>query len=163
MANQFKLSALVQNINDGRGTNRKVAHRVPAFDKAISGYASCVLELTGTGSHTLVNDATNFNFDAGTLLLDPITGSAIEITDNVIYGWAIVVDRAASGTAPTGHVRITNGGFCGWISDGHWKMTEDSVFIFHNPAASATTDGTGLTIDLSNGTGYKVSLLAWCK
>lgn len=163
MANQFRISALIQNINDGRGTNRKVAHRVPAFDKAISGYASCVLELTGTGSHTLVNDATNFNYNAGTLLRDPITGDPIEITDNVIYGWAIVVDRAAIATAPTGHVRITNSGFCGWITDGHFKLMEDSIFAFHNPFSPATSDSTGLTIDLTNGTGYKVSVLVWCK
>lgn len=163
MANIFKISTLVQNINDGRVTNRRVVHKVPGFDRSISGYASCVLELTGTGSHTLVNDATNFNYNAGTILTDPITGAAIEITDNIIYGWAIVCDRAATATAPTGHVRITNSGFCGWITDGHFKLTEDSVFVFHNPAAPVTTDSTGLTIDLSNGTGYKVSLLVWCK
>jgi hypothetical protein len=49
------------------------------------------------------------------------------------------------------------------VSDGHWKMMEDSVFVFHNPAAPVTTDSTGLTIDLANGTGYKVSLLVYCK
>ena len=163
MANIFKISTLVQNINDGRGTNRKVEHRVPAFDRSIGGYASVVLELTGTGSHTLVNDATNFNYNAGMILVDPITGQPVEITDNVIYGWAIVVDRAAAGTAPTGHVRISNNGFCGWILDGHFKMMEDSVFVFHNPASPITSDSTGLTIDLANGTGYKGSLLVWCK
>lgn len=163
MANQFKISALVQNIVDGRGTNRKVPHKVPTFDKAITGYQSCVLELTGTGVHTLSNDAQSFSIDASDLFDDPITGQSLEIADNIIYGWAIVCDRAATATAPTGHVRITNSGFCGWLTDGHFKMTEDSVFIFHNPSAPATSDGTGLTIDLSNGTGYKVSLLAWCK
>jgi hypothetical protein len=163
MANTFKISTLVQNINEGRGTNPNVQHSVPQFTKMISGYASCVLELTGTGSHTLINDATNFNYNAGTTLNDPITGAPIEITDNIVYGMAIVCARAAAGTATTGHVRVTNSGFCAWMTDGHMKMGEDSVFIFHNPASGATSDATGLTIDLSNGTGFVVSVFVWCK
>jgi hypothetical protein len=162
MANTFKLSALLQNVWDSSETLRPVKHKVPAFDLVLSGKGSVVLELTGTGSHTLVNDATNFNYNAGTLLKGP-DGVTVEITDNQIIGFALVVDRAVAATAPTGHVRVTNGGFCGWLSDGHWKMSEDSIFLFFDNAAPATSDSVGLTIDLSNGTGYRVSLLALCK
>jgi len=162
MANTFKLSALLQNVWPATTSRRAVKHKVPAFDLALSDKSSVALELTGTGTHTLVNDATNFNLDAGTILDDP-DGTAVEITDNQIIGFAIVVDRAAAATAPTGHVRVTNAGFCGWLSDGHWKMSEDSIFMFFDNNASVTSDGVGLTIDLSNGTGYRVSLLALCK
>lgn len=164
MANTLKIQTLVQNTWAATSTKKAVRHGTPFFSATLSGKESVVLELTGTGSHTLVNDGTNFNYNAGTLLTSPINdGDVVEITDNIIYGFALVVKRAVAATAPTGHVRVTNGGFCGWISNGHWKMGEDSVFVFHNPSSPVTSDSTGLTIDLSNGTGFKVSLVAYCK
>lgn len=162
MANTFKLSTLLQNVWDSRSTLRPVKHKIPAFDLVLSDKGSVVLELTGTGSHTLINDASTFNYNTGTILKGP-DGATVAITDNQIIGFALVIDRAATATAPTGHVRVTNGGFCGWLSDGHWKMYEDSIFLFFDNAAPVTSDGVGLTIDLSSGTGYRVSLLALCK
>ncbi len=162
MANLLKLSALIQNNWEARSTQKPVHHKLPPFALSLEGKGSVVLELTGTGTHTLSNDASNFNFDAGTLLRGP-DNVAVEITDNQIIGFAIVVDREVSATAPTGHVRITNGGFCGWLTDGHFKMTEDSIFMFFDNGAPITSDSVGLTIDLANGTGYRVSLIAVCK
>lgn len=162
MPNTFKISTLIQNTNAGRGTNQNVDHKVPSFNKTISGYKSAVAEFTGTSTHTIVNDATNISIN-GNLFPNPITGDAVEATDNIIYGYSIVVSRAVAATAPTGHVRISSDGMCGWLTNGHWKMTEDSNFIWHNPAASATSDGTGISIDMSYGTGYKVSVCIWSK
>lgn len=162
MANQLKLSLVLQNLWQANDQRRAVKHKLPELNLSLSGKDSVVLELTGTGSHTLANDASNFNFDAGTLLDDP-DGNTVEITDMQIIGFALYVDREVAATAPTGHVRVTNGGFCGWISDGHWKMYEDSVFLFLDNSAPVTSDSVGLTIDLSNSTGMRVSLIALCK
>ena len=162
MANLLKLSLVLQNLHPARNTRKAVKHRIPEIATTLSGKSSVVLELTGTGSHTLVNDATNFNYNAGTLINDP-DGVPVEITDNQVIGFAIYVDRAASATAPTGEVRVNNEGFCGWLLDGALKMHEGAIFLFHNNSAPITSDGVGLTIDLSHGTGYKVSLIAYCK
>lgn len=162
MANQLKLSLVLQNLYQANDQRRPVKHGLPELNLSLSGKDSVVLELTGTGVHTLVNDATNFNYNAGTILKDP-DGASVEITDNQVIGFALYVDRAVAATAPTGHVRVTNAGFCGWMSDGYWKMYEDAVFLFLDNATPVTSDGLGLTIDLSNSTGMRVSLIALCK
>ncbi len=160
MANTFTLTANIQNRYDGNPGMLNVTHKLPEFRATLSAKESVVLELTGTGSHTLVNDSTNWNYNSGTTLKDPF-GNVIEIGSNQALSFAIYVGRAATDTAPTGHVRITNTGALGWLTDGHIKLMENAYFVCHNPSGSVTSDGTGLTIDLSNGTGYKVSLIAY--
>ena len=162
MDNQFKLSAQIQNIYSGNSVSPKVKHNLPDFSSALTGKDSVVLTLTGTGTHTLVNDGTNFNYNAGTLLTHPITGAVIEIASNQVLGFGIYVTRAASGTAPTGNVLLGNTGFCGWATDGDITLKENSFFLCHNPSGPATTDSTGLTISLSGTTGYKVLVIAYC-
>jgi hypothetical protein len=159
MANVFKLSALIQNTYEGNTGTPKVTHKLPAFSAELSAKESVVLELTGTGVHTLVNDATNWNYN-GSILNNPF-GEVIEIGSNQILGFALYVTRAATATAPTGHVRLENGGVLGWLTDGHAHLYENALFICHNPSGPTTSDSTGLTIDLSAGTGYKVSVIAY--
>lgn len=163
MANILKLSALIQNTWDRNTVRGPVRHKIPEINAVLEGKNSVVLEITGTSSHTLVNDATNFNYDAGTILTYPGTNTSVEIVDNIIYGFAVVVTRAAAATAPTGYVSVANSGFGGWVTSTAARLHEDAFWIFHSPSAVATTDSTGLTINMSTGTGYKVSLICWCK
>ena len=159
MANVFNLTALIQNKYDGNSGTPVVTHKLPEFRAVLSAKESVVLELTGTGVHTLVNDATNWSYN-GSLRSDPF-GNTIEITGNQILGFAVYVARAATATAPTGHVKLSNSGALGWISDGDIHLYENAFFVCHNPDGPVTSDGTGLTIDLSAGTGYKVSVIAY--
>lgn len=167
MANRLKISSLVQNAWAGTGTKPRATQKLPAYAVDLEGKESLSVTFTGTSSHALNNDAGSLFGDAGSITYYtpfgvPITMEADGGTGAAtIIGFAIHVDRAAAGTAPTGHVRFTNTGFCGWSSSSYMTLKEDSYFLFHNLGGATTADASTVTINMANGTGYRVNFIVW--
>lgn len=159
MANSFKLNVGVQNIYEGTNARRSVKHKLPEISTSLSGKKSAVLSLTGTGaSNTLYVTGGVLASSAGDPL-NPITGAASSLTANIILGFAVYVTRAVAATAPTGWVEVTNSGMCG--ATGTFILHENALIMHHDPSSGATSNTTGLTFDLSTGTGYRVDVIAY--
>jgi hypothetical protein len=167
MANILKVSALLQGIWEGYGTFRNAKVRIPEFSSTLTGKQALSVSFTGTGSHTIHNDAGDIYGDAGTITYkDPFNRFGHTMASSgggsgAMLGFAIHVERAAAATAPTGVVRFTNTGWGGWSSSSYISLEENAYMLFHNPDGPESADASTFTINLANGTGYRVNFIVY--
>ncbi len=167
MANRLKISSIIQNAWTGTGSNPRIKHRLPDFGVNLEGKNSLAVTFTGTGTHSINTDAGSVLGDAGSIVYRDPYGTALAMEADggtgagSLIGFAIHVARAATATAPTGHVRFTNSGFGGWSSSSYMTLKEDSLMVFHSLDGATTADASDVTINLANGTGYRVNFLMW--
>ena len=167
MANTLKISSLIQNIWEGRTNFPNAKVRIPDFNTTLSGKQALSVSFTGTDSHAFNNDAGTLYGDSGSIVYrDPFNINTHEMASAgggsaAVLGFAIHVERAAAATAPTGHVRFTNTGFGGWSSSSYMTLTENAYILFHNPGGPETADSSTFTINMANGTGYRVNFIIY--
>jgi hypothetical protein len=159
MAATHRIALTCANIFTGSEVVTNARHVLPRVDLVYTGdYISAVKEITGTGSHTFSNDATNLS-DGVDFFEDPLTQLAFNFDNTETVG--IVVGRENPSTAPTGTVTFTSAGFGGLGTPGDTsvvELKENAVFLLHNPDLNST-DTHYIIVDLTGTTGYKVSVL----
>lgn len=158
MANKLALSIIAQNIIEGNSTVRRVIHKIPEYKEVVEGYESVSVAFTGTSTNTVEANVANIDVN-GAPFEHPITGAEVEFSE--INGFCIVARRAATGTAPTGVPDVTVSGFGGWLSDGNIQLAEDAVLLYNCAAPATTSSATGITVDLTSTTGWRVDVLVW--
>jgi hypothetical protein len=99
MANTFALTLKAQNNHPASSVIDALTHQIPDLIEREDSVKSAVAAFTSGASNTIAINASNQWTVAGSVQADPITGTALTVTNH--RGLFVVAKRAVEATAPT--------------------------------------------------------------
>lgn len=158
MANSTKFTVLVQNVYEASTVVEAVTHTIPRFSSVIVAPHSLVAQFTGTGSNNVTVGASGAITVNAVQKKSPITGTNLDWDNH--FGFAVIAERAAAATAPTGVPTLNLTGFGGVTLTATVPLSEGFCFAVKHGVAVNAADTEALTVVLTGTTGWKVSVIA---